>query len=99
METRDNLKRHWDLIPKDTDVVITHQPPFMIGDLSNYKQQHTGCEYLNDILINKIKPKVHICGHIHEGYGQQEIKGIRFCNVSVLDENYELKHKPTTIII
>ena len=86
------IQRHWDMIPDNTDILITHGPVFKVLDKTK-KGQHTGCE---DLLnkINEINPKVHICGHIHEDYGTAETAGIKFINASVLNEKYELKNKP-----
>ncbi|MBC7862562.1 MAG: hypothetical protein IAF38_06265 [Bacteroidia bacterium] len=42
------------------------------------------------MAVNRIKPVIHVFGHIHEGYGHREIDGTNFFNASVLDENYLL---------
>jgi Icc-related predicted phosphoesterase len=88
----EQIKRHWDLIPNDTDILITHGPVSGILD-STKKGEHVGCE---DLLnrVNKIKPRVHLCGHIHEAYGTVEKKGIKYINASVLNERYELTNNP-----
>lgn len=88
----EQIKRHWDLIPLDTDILITHGPISGILD-STKKGEHAGCE---DLLnsVNKIKPRVHICGHIHEAYGTVEKAGIKYINASVLSERYELINDP-----
>jgi Icc-related predicted phosphoesterase len=86
------IKRHWDLIPHDTDILITHGPVLKILD-KTIKNQYAGCED----LLNKIRdimPKVHICGHIHEAYGAMNHPEIKFINASVLNEKYELKNDP-----
>lgn len=86
------IKKHWDLIPGDTDVLITHGPAHKIVDKTT-KGTYAGCE---DLLqeIKVVKPKVHICGHIHEAYGKTEKDGTVFINASVLNEKYELKNGP-----
>lgn len=86
------IKRHWDLIPADTDVLITHGPVYRTLD-TNTKGGHVGCKDLFD-TVHEIKPKAHICGHIHEAYGTVDESGIRFINASVPDEKYELKNSP-----
>lgn len=98
MEGREDLKRHWDLIPK-VDIVATHQPPYGIGDFAHYGQQHTGCKYLREILLNRVKPKYHFFGHIHEGHGSKEIGGVKFYNVSVMNLAYDLIHPATVVDI
>lgn len=92
-----DIRRHWDLIPADTELLITHGPPYGILDEVARDPRPVGCRD----LLHKIKElrqlKVHVFGHIHEGYGQQEVNGTLFLNASVLDENYVLKNKPFVV--
>ncbi len=87
-----SINRHWSLIPENTDVLLTHGPMYGILD-SVINGQHVGCK---DLLkrVQEVKPKVHVCGHIHEASGIQKQNGITFINASVLNESYELAHKP-----
>jgi Icc-related predicted phosphoesterase len=51
-------------------------------------------------LYNKvlnIKPKLHIFGHIHEGYGIKEQDGITFINASTCTLGYNPTNKPIQI--
>lgn len=82
------IRKYWDLIPLDTDVLITHGPPFDILDNSMMKIR-CGCEELRKSVM-RIKPKIHLFGHIHEGRGQLREDDILFANVTVLNENYRL---------
>lgn len=86
------INKHWKLISKNTDVLITHGPPYGILDL-NINKEHTGCE---DLLIaaNRIKPTYHLFGHIHESYGIHKTESTTFINGCLLNENYCLKNKP-----
>lgn len=86
------IKKHWDLIPAKTDILITHGPVFRTLDMIS-RGENVGCKDLLD-KVHEIKPKVHICGHIHESYGTVEKSGIKFINASVVNEKYELKNKP-----
>jgi len=63
----DQMKYHWDNIPDDTDILITHSPPKNVLDLVEY--EHAGCELLG-IRVQEINPKLHIFGHIHEQRGE-----------------------------
>ncbi len=86
------IAKHWDLIPEDTDILITHGPVF--GKLDKIKDgKNVGCEELLT-SVHKLKPRVHLCGHIHEAYGQLQETNTLFINASVLDENYKLKNDP-----
>lgn len=88
------IKRHWDLIPPGTDVVLTHGPVYGIHDLV-INEKHVGCQDLLQTLT-AIQPKVHVCGHIHEATGNLQRNGIRFINACQLNESYELVYKPVT---
>ncbi len=63
-----NLQGIWELIPTGIDILITHFPPFGIGDLTR-RNKHLGSRDLLTAAISRIKPKYHIFGHIHESYG------------------------------
>ena len=84
----------WGLIPSDTDIVITHCNPFGINDVVRGISQ--GCPALRN-KIKEIKPKFHISGHIHEGYGVYQDKNTTYVNASVLDEFYDMTNKPIVI--
>ncbi len=61
------LARKWALIPEDTDILITHVPPFGFGDLTRHGEQ-VGCRDLRE-RVQAIRPRVHVFGHIHEDTG------------------------------
>lgn len=84
------IKRHWDLIPEHTDVLITHGPPYGILDETVYRDV-VGCEDLM-LRVHQVNPQFHVFGHIHEAYGQLTKDGTTFINASVLDDQYELMH-------
>ncbi|TDI96961.1 MAG: metallophosphoesterase [Deltaproteobacteria bacterium] len=96
----DDIKQYWDMIPDETDVLITHGPPQGIMDVpslpSGNKGEHVGCWDLMQ-AINRVKPKVHLFGHIHEQKDTQFKHGVWFYNVGVLDEYYVLTEKATVI--
>jgi len=67
-QTRHEIHHKWDLIPSDTDVLITHGPPIGRGDLV-HNGQRAGCVNLLQQVQTRIKPRIHLFGHIHEDYG------------------------------
>ncbi len=86
------IRQKWNLIPTDTDVLITHGPPYQIRD--RLKQgMCVGCEELLTI-VKKIKPQIHIFGHIHEGYGIVKIDETQFVNASSCDYLYKASNQP-----
>jgi Icc-related predicted phosphoesterase len=94
------LKKKWDLIPKDVDILITHSPPF--GHLDRVyngqigKWMHCGSMTLAQIDCD---PKLWVFGHIHEGYGQKEEEECKYVNASIMNEYYEPVNKPIRIIL
>ena len=89
------IKKHWDLIPTDTDILITHGPPYKILDLTT-KGTYSGCKELKKKVFS-IQPKLHVFGHIHEGYGTTTINKTLFINASLLNEKYQSAHIPIVI--
>lgn len=85
----EKLAKKWALIPDDTDILITHSPPLGILDevIHDDKFECVGSESLLYRVLT-IKPKFHIFGHIHEGYGRHEANDIEFINASHMDANY-----------
>lgn len=82
-------------IPPDTDVLITHQPPEDILDLSD--EIHYG-EPLLWQRVMRIRPKLHLFGHIHKAAGVEERNGIVFSNGAVLDEVYDLANTTINVL-
>jgi len=80
----DEIRRVWDTIPTSPspDIVVTHGPAGMVLDYVDYT--HTGCIDLHNRLI-EVKPKVHIFGHIHEGYGYVYKNNIHHINASIIN--------------
>lgn len=80
-----------ELIPADTDIVITHEPPVMI--LGESAGTHWGNAPLRKRVF-EIIPKYHLFGHAHESYGTLKQGGIVFSNAALLDEKNRLIRKP-----
>lgn len=93
------LIQHWHAIPNGIDVLITHSPPYMIGDYVPWSAKHEGSQSLYDEVVNRIKPKVHCFGHIHEGYGMKILDNTKFINASNLDGDYQCINDPFIVEI
>jgi Icc-related predicted phosphoesterase len=89
------IKKHWDLIPEGIDILITHGPPFGIMDYT-FTGHTVGCEELTK-AIERVKPKIHLFGHIHEGYGQVQTERTLYINASNLDLNYRAVNKAVVV--
>jgi Icc-related predicted phosphoesterase len=92
----EKLKEKWDMIPVNTDILITHGPPFGKLDYVPYDNVNVGCEELMK-RVQEIKPKIHVFGHIHEGYGYVFDGNTHFINAAVLNGRYEYRNKPVTV--
>lgn len=95
------IKYHWDLIPNDVDILITHGPAYKILDQAprGYGQtESVGCTDLLD-AIKRTRPKLHICGHIHNSYGFKNVDETLFVNASLVDEEYKLVNNPIVVDI
>ncbi len=84
----DQLIDLWDQIPDDTQILVTHGPPYGILD-KTAGGQLVGCNHLRYTIQTRLtKLKLHTFGHIHEGAGQMTENGVTYVNASVLDEHY-----------
>jgi len=93
----EKLEQHWQGIPDDTDILITHSPPYMIQDFVPRNHSHEGSPSLYKEVVERIKPQIHCFGHIHEGYGIKNIGDITFVNASNLDGDYNCVNDPIVI--
>ncbi len=92
------IKEKWNLIPDDTEILITHGPPFDILD-KLYTGELVGCEELR-IKVNQLsKLKLHVFGHIHCAYGDKIINGVTFINASSCTEKYKPINPPIELEI
>lgn len=89
---RGGLKPYWDLIPNNTDILITHTPPYKILDKIE-EGDPVGCEELLERL-NSLSVKYNIFGHIHEAYGIEKHNNTTYINTSVVNRIYNLVNKP-----
>ena len=92
----EKLKEKWDMIPMNTDILITHGPPLGKLDYVRYSNENVGCEELMK-RVEEVKPKIHVFGHIHEGYGYVFDGNTHFINAAVLNGRYEFRNKPITV--
>jgi Calcineurin-like phosphoesterase len=87
-------------IPDGTDILVSHQPPYGYGDrhfdVGSGRVEHLGSRELL-AAVDRIRPKLVICGHIHDGHGRTDYAGVPIYNVSVVDEQYRITHPPTVI--
>lgn len=98
------IRKIWERIPENTNILITHGPPRGILDISGYDLgshghgESCGCDDLKDIINTKLKNlKLHVFGHIHHSYGIKIINNITYVNASSCNEKYWLVNKPIIV--
>lgn len=105
---KDSMYTYWDKIPDDTDVLITHQPPYGTGDAIKHDDlpglprsksiEHLGCKALRD-RVQQIQPRLHVWGHIHTGSGYYQHGKTQMVNAAQLNEQYMNTYQPYQIEI
>jgi Icc-related predicted phosphoesterase len=73
----EEIKLKWDMIPEDTDILVTHGPSYGILDnpykIPSSKHDRCGCPHLRE-AVERVKPRLHVFGHIHGSYGTTYLK-------------------------
>lgn len=91
----ESLQPIWDRIPAATDILITHGPPRGHGDRTIHGDP-VGCP---DLLqaIQRLRPRLHVFGHIHEGYGLTHEGPTTCVNASSCTVDYVPSNAPLVI--
>jgi Icc-related predicted phosphoesterase len=101
-ERGNEIQEHWDKIPPNTDVLITHGPAHVHGDhCPNFADPkgpyvRVGCYNLKQ-TIEHVKPNLHVFGHVHAGYGVYTNHETLFVNASICNEAYQSVNKPILV--
>lgn len=98
---RHKLDMYWEVIPKDTNIIVTHGPPKGVLDytaINSVSFTQCGCKaLLNHVL--RVNPKYHIFGHLHDepnvlncGRFKPNIlkNKTEFVNASVMSREYKV---------
>ena len=91
------LRRKWELIPQDTEILVTHTPPHGVCDLTA-GGEHTGCVELIE-AVKRVSPRLHVFGHIHETAGTEQIADTTFVNASICNLRYQPVNAPVCLEI
>lgn len=86
--------RHYAAIPDDTDVLITHTPPYGILDFDD--NIHYGSKELLQ-RVSEVSPRLHLFGHIHRQHGMTDNGVTHFSNGAVMNVDYTDFHAPNLI--
>lgn len=93
-----DMMAHWDKIPDDTQVLITHGPArdhldLIIPSIFNEFASHEGCDDLKATIDGRLKDlKLSCFSHLHyQGCQQETVNGITYVNASVVDDGYSIR--------
>lgn len=80
-------------IPDDTDILITHGPPYGVLDQAPGSEEHQGCRQLL-AAVRRVQPMMHVFGHVHGGYGTLRTPETLFVNAALPGRGYDLSNRP-----
>jgi Icc-related predicted phosphoesterase len=80
-------------IPADTDILVTHGPPYGILDQAPGSEYHAGCKQLL-AAVSRIKPMLHVFGHAHAGYGTFRTLDTLFVNAALPGNGFDMSNPP-----
>lgn len=98
MADRGKMAKHWNLVPNDVNVLLTHGPAKGVLDLSENRQgglEMCGCTALKNRIKDLKELKLNCFGHIHNNKnitntGTRNINGVIYSNsASVEDARFD----------
>jgi Icc-related predicted phosphoesterase len=98
MSSAADRQRLYARIPADTDILITHGPPFGILDAAPDTVIHSGDQELLE-AVTRIRPRLHVFGHIHGAKGMVENNHTVFVNAALFGPFGDLDATPTVLTI
>ena len=69
------------------DIMISHTPPARTSLDRTSSGEHAGSEAVRQ-WIGSVRPKLFVCGHIHEAWGVERIEGVPCLNAGALGEPF-----------
>merc|ERR1712142_1446658 len=91
-----NLVEKWTKVPRPLDILITHMPPYGILDMNGGKVK-SGCKDLANIVREKIRPAIHVFGHIHESHGWEVGQHTTFINAASRKPKSKILNQPIIV--
>lgn len=90
------MAEHWAMIPDNVDVLVTHTPPYGACDIIP-DGRRVGCVDLANEVLHRVKPKLHICGHIHHSHGLGFLGNTLVMNAATCTEKYKPLNPPLVV--
>jgi Icc-related predicted phosphoesterase len=85
-------------IPADTDILVTHGPPYGILDHERGSTHRQGCPALLE-AVRRVRPRLHIFGHVHAGYGSGQLDSTAYVNAALMGLAGDLENQPFVLDI
>ncbi len=95
LESDEARHEKWEMIPSNTDILITHTPPRGILDLTSLGIC-VGCQELSKIIDTR-NLRAHVFGHIHEAYGIELHGSTTYANACNCDLLFQPSQPPLVI--
>ena len=93
VSTENELEPHYSQIPDSVDILLTHCPAHSILDTNSEGKSQGSTALLR--LLHRLRPRVHVFGHIHESYGQYHPPDSWLSlNASTCSVKYEARNPP-----
>ncbi|EGW01568.1 Metallophosphoesterase MPPED2 [Cricetulus griseus] len=89
-----SLLDKWNLIPEGIDILMTHGPPLGFRDWVPKELQRVGCVELLNTVQRRVRPKLHVFGGIHEGYGIMTDGYTTYINASTCTVSFQPTNPP-----
>lgn len=100
MRDEDALWQVYETIPDDVDIIISHGPPRGYRDLAQGRTRAGSVSLtrrLGRLTLDRERPLLVACGHIHEGYGAEVIGSLTVANGSWVDDRYRPGNPPIVV--
>jgi len=75
----------YEAIPEVVDLLITHGPPKGFGSFTKFGRD-IGCNVLLT-HVQRVKPTIHLFGHVHDSYGIYADDYTTYINAALLGKN------------
>lgn len=94
------LASKFELIPAGIDIIVAHGPPRGYGDRTSRlgRDVHVGSTAMTRTL-ERVQPRLMVCGHIHSGYGRYRLGETEIVNASLVDDRYRLVNPIVQLVL
>lgn len=92
------IEKHWQTLPSSIDVLLTHMPPWGIGDRSS-SGSHKGCRHLAKATKERC-PRLHVFGHVHTDHGifQPADSSTTYVNATSVSNSYRVGGRAAVVV-